>query len=109
MRPTLDERLDERTYYDPNTGCWLWLGSRDTNGYGSIGVGGRQRSTHAVTYEREVGPIPPGLDLDHLCNQRACRSPYHLEAVTHQENAKRVWVRLRAAGLGRPWRLVSDP
>jgi hypothetical protein len=87
---TVEERLDKWTYYEPNTGCWLWTGARDANGYGRIAVGnGRWRSAHRVTYELAVGPVPAGLELDHLCQQRACRSPYHLEPVTHRENMRR--------------------
>lgn len=84
------ERMDARTCYEPNTGCWLWLGARTNKGYGSIGVGGsRTRLVHVVTYELERGPVPGGLQLDHLCRVRHCRSPYHLQPVTGRVNCLR--------------------
>lgn len=85
---TTHERLDEQTYYDPNTGCWLWLGG-GTHGYGSIKVAGRARYTHILTYELEIGPVPDGFELDHICRTTRCRSPYHLEPVTHRVNILR--------------------
>ena len=87
-RPDLQTRLDAKTRYDPSTGCWYWLGST-TSGYGRVRAGGRDRLAHIVTYEIEVGPIPPGLELDHLCRQRSCRNPAHLEPVTRSINVLR--------------------
>lgn len=73
--------------------CWVWTGSTTKNGYGHIGDGGRRaRKTllvHRVTYEAECGPIPNGLDLDHLCRNRACCRPSHLEPVTKKVNSAR--------------------
>lgn len=69
--------------------CWLWTGAK-SGGYGHIwltGIG--HRMAHRVNYEYHVGPIPEGLDLDHLCRVRACVNPSHLEPVTHQENVLR--------------------
>lgn len=85
----LEDRLDAMTCYEPNTGCWLWTGGLHTTGYAKIRVHGRRRFAHIVTYELEVGPIPDGKELDHLCRVRHCRSPYHLEPVTHWENSLR--------------------
>jgi hypothetical protein len=74
-------------------GCWIWTGSIRPNGYGQIAVDvdGRRlpRQVHRVAYELFVGPIPDGLDLDHLCRNRACFNPAHLEPVTRRENARR--------------------
>lgn len=75
-------------------GCWLWLGGKSGSGYGLIGAGGRNAPRHSlyvhrVMYEAHVGPIPDGLDLDHLCRVRACVNPAHLESVTRSENLKR--------------------
>lgn len=87
------ERLRRHVRIDPQTGCHIWTGSRDNYGYGIIRIGcgseRRTRRVHRVAYEVFVGPIPPGLDLDHLCRNRACRNPAHLEPVTRGENLRR--------------------
>lgn len=82
-------RLARRVVVDPDTGCWLWTGALNGKGYGQIGVEGRSRSTHRVAYEALVGPIPDGLQLDHLCRVRHCANPEHLEPVTGAENLAR--------------------
>jgi HNH endonuclease len=69
--------------------CWEWPGSL-SRGYGKIGT--RNLSplpVHRVVYEGIVGPIPAGMELDHLCRNRACANPAHLEPVTHRENGRR--------------------
>lgn len=58
-------------------------------GYGQIGCSGTVKMAHRAVYEALVGPIPEGLELDHLCKNRLCVNPDHLEPVTHQENVKR--------------------
>lgn len=70
-------------------GCWLWTGTINYKGYGAISVNGRTKPAHRVVYEREIGPIPSGLVLDHLCRVRNCVNPAHLEAVTTAENNRR--------------------
>lgn len=70
--------------------CWLWTGGRHRAGYGSFSLQtGVKISAHRFAYELLVGPIPPGLQLDHLCRTHACVRPDHLEPVTQQENIRR--------------------
>jgi hypothetical protein len=70
-------------------GCWPWPRSKTHNGYGQVGFDGKVRLVHKVLYEDIFGPVPNGLQLDHLCRRRSCGNPFHLEAVTLQENVTR--------------------
>lgn len=78
--------------YRPDLGpCWIWIAGL-THGYGVIGKGGRgagQIKAHQFTYRLFVGPVPAGMELDHLCRVRACCNPSHLEPVSHRENTLR--------------------
>lgn len=68
-------------------GCWIWTAARDDHGYGRITVHGKSGLyCHRVSYETFVGPVPEGLELDHLCRVRSCCNPAHLEPVTPQVN-----------------------
>ena len=70
-------------------GCWLWTASRTPDGYGKLKVAGRWGRAHRVAYEQLVGPIPDGLQIDHLCRVRHCVNPAHMEPVTCRENLMR--------------------
>lgn len=73
------------------TACWVWEGEL-RSGYGRMKINGKPISAHRYSYELANGSIPVGLELDHLCRNRACTNPDHLEPVTHSENVRRGWV-----------------
>lgn len=68
------------------SGCWLWVGCVKSNGYGWVNTGQKSMYAHRVSYELFIGPIPSGLQLDHLCRVRHCVNPEHLEPVTARTN-----------------------
>ena len=90
----IDRRIQRNIVTDAN-GCWVWQGATSAAGYGRIATprGRRQprrsQYVHRIAYETWVGPIPDGLALDHLCHNRACCNPAHLEPVTFSENLRR--------------------
>lgn len=71
--------------------CWTWTGCINSKGYGCVGVNGKSQLTHRVSYTLLIGPIPDGLQIDHLCTNKRCCNPAHLEAVTGKVNAGRTW------------------
>lgn len=88
--PTLRERLLSKAVINWETGCWEWKGAKAGKGYGAIRVEAKRNApAHRVAYELIEGPIPEGLQLDHLCRNHACVNPAHLEPVTNRENQLR--------------------
>ncbi len=71
------------------SGCWLWQKAKSNGGYGVAAVGRKTMSAHRAAYIAFRGPIPKGLEMDHLCQTKACVNPYHVEPVTKQEHAHR--------------------
>ena len=69
-------------------GCWLWTAGTRTL-YGAFNADGGVHYAHRWAYQQFVGPIRPGLEIDHLCRTRLCVNPAHLEAVTHIVNVRR--------------------
>lgn len=71
-------------------GCWVWNKGLNDAGYGLTSNGkGKNKRAHVASYELVRGPVPAGLVLDHLCRNRACINPEHLEPVTRRENTLR--------------------
>jgi len=83
--PSVADRLKGKCALDSN-GCWVWSGQVGNSGYGKYSSTGL---AHRVSYETFVGPIPDGLTIDHLCLNKMCINPAHLEPVTSAENARR--------------------
>ena len=88
------DRLASKFEINPETGCWVWTAAKHRTGYGSVWSAGQMQRAHRVCYEATVEPIPEGLEIDHLCRNRDCINPDHLEPVTQKENI----------GRGVPWR-----
>lgn len=73
-----------------DSACWPWTSADDGQGkYGRACIGGKLKGAHVAVYEKLVGPIPAGLEIDHLCRNPICCNPSHLEPVTRRENVLR--------------------
>jgi hypothetical protein len=84
----LARRLNQWTVRQPDPpGCWLWTGSRDLDGYGSLSIKGQRYAAHRLSYRLYVGHIPPRRLICHTCDQPACVFPPHLFVGSHRENA----------------------
>ncbi|MCA1844613.1 MAG: HNH endonuclease [Actinobacteria bacterium] len=84
----------ERTWnkFLVDDGCWLWTASIDADGYGRLGKGSdptQPTKAHVVLWNALRGPVPEGMELDHLCQVKHCVNPAHLEPTTHLVNCQR--------------------
>lgn len=100
--PTTEERFWAKVDRSDPDACWRWTAAINRGGYGVFGSGANTATAHRVAYKFKIGPIPEGLDLDHLCHtrdvscdegdlclHRRCVNPAHLEPVTRSENTRR--------------------
>jgi hypothetical protein len=90
-------------------GCWEWIGAKTGNGYGMMHVASKTTTAHRYAYATFVEPIPDGLAIDHLCRNRACVNPDHLEPVTLAENNRRVAALKTHCSRGHGVLLVNTP
>jgi len=68
--------------------CWEWVGTIAANGYGRLKVDYKHKSAHRLAYEFANGPIAEGMEIDHLCHNKACVKPGHLRAATRKQNGE---------------------
>lgn len=87
--PRLPARFWAKVSPEPNSGCWLWIGAPDKDGYGMFQHEGGVRRAHRFAYRNLSAEIPRALVIDHLCRQRCCVNPAHMEPVTHAVNILR--------------------
>ena len=92
---TVEERFWSHVDKNGPNGCWNWIGSKQSAGYGQICLGSRSDNSrhyiyvHRFAYELLKGPIPENLTIDHICRNRACVNPEHLQEVTSKVNILR--------------------
>jgi hypothetical protein len=87
-----DNANDEAAFWesaDKSGDCWVWTLALVHDGYGSANWRGGKKRAHRLAYELTYGPIEEGMTLDHLCQNKACIRPDHLEPVTSEENIRR--------------------
>jgi hypothetical protein len=93
MMPSQVERFWDRVDIRGPDECWLWRGAKHAHGYGQLVRKKKRLYAHRVAYELFKGPIPDGFEIDHVkawgCNDRSCCNPFHLEAITSEENKLR--------------------
>lgn len=72
-----------------DTDCHIWVGGKESRGYGQFYLGGKSIGAHVAAYMLHIGEIAKGLTIDHLCKNKSCVNPRHLEAVSMRENVLR--------------------
>ena len=93
---SIDARFARFVMPEPMSGCHLWIGALDSVGYGTFKLHGKSSIAHGYADDRVRGPLPSGLERDHLCGVRSCVNAAHIERVTHSENVRRAFERKAA-------------
>lgn len=96
LQPDAEARFWANTEKAGPEECWVWRGTLSSDGYASMSLNRKKTRAHRFAYELLVGVIPEGLTLDHLCLNKVCVNPAHLEPVTFGENARRYQVQKAA-------------
>lgn len=105
----IENRFHDKYRVDEDTGCWVWIAYRDRSGYGKVNYRRKMTQAYRVAYILLIGPIPSGKQLDHLCRNRACVNPDHLEVVDARTNTLRgntmpaKWVARTHCNYGHPF------
>lgn len=86
---SLRDRIEKKIFPVPMSGCWIWMGAVNHQGYGQVRVQEGTTLVHRILYEEARGPIPKQLECDHLCRVRCCVNPDHIDLVTRRENIRR--------------------
>ena len=89
-------RMEAHTYFEPTTGCWIWTGTWDKDGYGKVHYQVRTIRVHQASFSLFRGRLRRGKEIDHTCNIRACWNPDHLEDVSRARNCRRIYSRRKA-------------
>ena len=89
LTPENLQRFYSKISKDNNSNCWLWIGKTDRNKYGWFSKNNQWYSAHRIAYMLKFGDIDSSLTIDHLCHNRSCVNPDHLEQISLQENIQR--------------------
>ena len=92
LRSSVEERFELQHEIRQGSDCWWWIGAKSSNGYGRFSVNGQMALAHRWAYEHRISPIPDGLVIDHLCQNRACVNHDHLQAITGALNIILGWL-----------------
>lgn len=84
-------KIEDRGYFKGP--CWIWTHTINAQGYGVLANYGKNFRAHRLSYTVTCGPIPKGMFLDHMCNQKACINPDHLSIATPAQNTRRIYLR----------------